>query len=274
MCVQSLEAALAHHNLGSFEESLKYLETARIQLIETEREKVLVRKRNDMTRQMLKEAPVDAKGELLEPIILPEIVVLEAEVVVPYDCRFYVIACKGNVYQSCGDDEQSLLQYMKGWEIASVEMHKDWEILFINSVGLLAYYNLHYDLAWRCFSRVTTFREMVSSQKFFTCIGKPMSTTDICVCTTELNRNMATGVQIRQRPGTTKDAACSAWAAKEQPGWCLSVLGMCLWNPWEVDILAQWWRPRIATRQKGVRRFCTVRVSRLTYQCARTPTAC
>jgi hypothetical protein len=161
-----LEAALAHHNLGSFEESLKYLETARIQLIETEREKVLVRKRQDMMKKLLKEAPTDSTGEPLEPVILPEIVVTDAEVVIPFDSRFYVIACKGNVYQSCGDDEQSLLQYMKGWEIASAEMHKDWEILFINSVGLLAYYNLHYDLAWRCFSRVTTFREMVSNQLF------------------------------------------------------------------------------------------------------------
>lgn len=161
ICIQSLEAALAHHNLGSYEESLKYLETARIQLIETEREKVLIRKRQEMTKKMLKEAPVDAKGDPLEPIILPEIEVSEADIVVPFDSRFYVIACKGNVYQSCGDDEQSLLQYMKGWEISSSSMHRDWEILFINSVGLLAYYNLHYDLAWKCFSRVSTFREMV-----------------------------------------------------------------------------------------------------------------
>ena len=114
-----------------------------------------------MMKKMLKEVPVDSKGEPMEPIILPHIAVKESEVRVPADSRFYVIACKGNVYQSCGDDEQSLLEYMKGWEQASDEMHKDWEVLFINSVGLLAYYNLHYDLAWRCFSRVSSFREMV-----------------------------------------------------------------------------------------------------------------
>ena len=32
---QLLEAALAHHNLGSFEESLKFLEAANIQLVDT-----------------------------------------------------------------------------------------------------------------------------------------------------------------------------------------------------------------------------------------------
>ena len=161
-CLQSLEAALAHHNLGSYEESLKYLETARIQLVEGEREKLLARKRAELTKQLLKDVPLDAKGEPLEPIVLPAVEVQDSEIVIPSDCRFYIMACKGNVYQSCGDDEQSLLQYMKGWEIASNDMHKDWEVLFINSVGLLAYYNLHYELAWRCFARVSYFREMVS----------------------------------------------------------------------------------------------------------------
>lgn len=29
------------------------------------------------------------------------------------DLHMYIVLCKGNVYQSCGDDEQAMLHYME-----------------------------------------------------------------------------------------------------------------------------------------------------------------
>ena len=29
------------------------------------------------------------------------------------DLHLYIVLCKGNVYQSCGDDEQAMLHYME-----------------------------------------------------------------------------------------------------------------------------------------------------------------
>lgn len=90
-----------------------------------------------------------------------KIEVLDSELNVPADVSFYIQACKGNVYQSCGDDEHSLLQYLSAWNQATNSQYHDWEILFINSIGLLAYYNLHFDLALKCFLRVGRYRERV-----------------------------------------------------------------------------------------------------------------
>jgi tetratricopeptide (TPR) repeat protein len=155
---QSLEAALAHHNLGSYEESLKYLETAKVQLYESERDKILQKKRQERKKLL----STTDKAENLDPSANIKIEVLDSEVSLPADVNFYVLACKGNVYQSCGDDEQSLLQYLSAWEAALVGQHHDWEMLFINSIGLLAYYNLHFELALRCFHKVSRYRERVT----------------------------------------------------------------------------------------------------------------
>jgi len=160
----SLEAALAHHNLGSYEKSLKYLETAEIHLVEEERQKLVTRKRQEHRNLASISGNRPAEGDI--PVVTgfstmvcdPE--VNENDVVLPAESKFYIMACKGNVYQSCGDDEQSLLQYMNGWEIANTEFHGDWEILFVNSIGLLAYYNLQYELALKCFTKVGRFREI------------------------------------------------------------------------------------------------------------------
>jgi tetratricopeptide (TPR) repeat protein len=153
-----LEAALAHHNLGSYEESLKYLETAKVQLYETERDKVLQKKRQERKKML---SSSSEKAESIDATASIKIEVLDSEISLPIDVTFYILACKGNVYQSCGDDEQSLLQYLAAWEIAATGQYPDWEMLFVNSIGLLAYYNLHFELALKCFLKVGKYRERV-----------------------------------------------------------------------------------------------------------------
>lgn len=145
--------------MGSFEESLIYLETARAQLTQNEKEKLLNQKKKDWRK---------SRGPTDKNMMTPEetdgtslqlkIEVTDAEVTLPSESKLYIIACKGNVYQSCGDDEQSMLQYMLGWNEAAALGEKDWTAIFINSIGLLSYYNLRYELAWKCFSLVTSFR--------------------------------------------------------------------------------------------------------------------
>lgn len=129
-----------------------------MQLHESEVEKIMNKKKAERRKLAL----AAENGAPVDPILTAtKIEVHDSEVVLPYDSNFYIIACKGNVYQSCGDDEQSLLQYMAGWESSSYDHHRDWEMLFINSIGLLAYYNLHYELAWKCFHKVAKYREKV-----------------------------------------------------------------------------------------------------------------
>jgi hypothetical protein len=125
---QLLEAALAHHNIGSYEESLKFLEATRIQLI-------------DIIKRM-------AAGEIIPSAVSMPIL----------DVELYIIICKGNVYQSCGDDEQSLLQYLEGWNKSKTAGNYDWEVVFLNAIGMLAYYNLRFDVGLMCFSVVTKYR--------------------------------------------------------------------------------------------------------------------
>lgn len=152
---QLLQAALAHHNLGSFEESLKFMEAARMQIEDIERRASAQRKRTvasspsvpasdaDMTDSHL----VDSMQRLTDDS--PEI---------PLDVELYITLCKGNVYQSCGDDEQSLLHYLDGWARATSKGDNDWEIVCLNSIGMLAYYSLRYDVALLCFSAVAQYR--------------------------------------------------------------------------------------------------------------------
>jgi len=154
----SLEAALAYHNLGSYEESLKYLETARAQLTQAEREKQVDKKKTDWRKTRGASDKNLMADENDATTLEQKLEVNDSDIVVPAEPKLYIIACKGNVYQSCGDDEQSMLQYMLGWNEASALGEKDWEAIFINSIGLLSFYNLRYELAWKCFSLVTSFR--------------------------------------------------------------------------------------------------------------------
>ena len=148
---------MAYHNLGSFEESLKYLETARVQLIQSEKDRIMTKKKQEWRKngnESQKQLQIPNENISLQQ----KIEVTDDEIVIPSEAKLYIIACKGNVYQSCGDDEQSMLQYMSGWNEATALGERDWEAIFINSIGLLAFYNLHYELAWKCFSLVTSFR--------------------------------------------------------------------------------------------------------------------
>lgn len=79
-----------------------------------------------------------------------------------FDLDMYITLCKGNVYQSCGDDEQSLLHYLDGWSAAQQQRDRDWEVICINAIGMLAYYNLRYDVAVLCFHAVVNYRAEVS----------------------------------------------------------------------------------------------------------------
>ena len=128
---QLLEAALAHHNLGSFQESLKFLEAARLQL-------------DDIKKRA-------AAGDL--KCLLP--------LSVSQNIYMYITVCKGNVYQSSGDDEQSMLQYMDGWYAAKAVSNSDWELVFLNCIGMLAYYNLRFDVGLMCFASVVLYRQTV-----------------------------------------------------------------------------------------------------------------
>lgn len=141
---QLLQAALAHHNLGNFEESLKFMEAARMQLEDFVRRVVLQKRREEALK-------------LGEDVGHPP-VTDTAPAEIPFDLELYVTLCKGNVYQSCGDDEQSLLHYLDGWERASSKGEKDWEIVCLNSIGMLAYYSLRYDVALLCFAAVAAYR--------------------------------------------------------------------------------------------------------------------
>lgn len=214
--LQSLEAALAHHNLGSYEESLKYLETAKVQLYESERDKILQKKRQERKKLLSTDKP-----ETLDTTTNIKIEVLDSEVIVPFDVTFYILACKGNVYQSCGDDEQSLLQYLSAWETAMIGQHRDWEILFINSIGLLAYYNLHFELALKCFTKVCKYRERVRQY---------------CVSTHSRCRNMVLGVLILLLHGIIRDVVCIVFPVKEWRKFYLNDHEMSFTNVWDLVI--------------------------------------
>ena len=138
---QLLEAALAHHNLGGYEESLKFLEASRLQLIEWQ----LQKKKLD-----LKSNPNTTMAELEG--------LKRENVKLPLEIYVYIGICKGNVYQSCGDDENSMLAYFDCLSKAVAETNMEWEMVSINCIGMLAYYNMKYELALKCFSKVVSFR--------------------------------------------------------------------------------------------------------------------
>ena len=122
---QLLHSALAHHNLGSFKETILFLDAAKTQFLEL--------------------------GGILK----------ENDVGLPIDFDMYVLLSKGNLYRSCGEDESAMLCYMEGWEMSRVQQAAEWDIIFVNSIGVLAYYIVRYDIALLCFDRVVRYREEV-----------------------------------------------------------------------------------------------------------------
>lgn len=147
---QLLEASLAHHNLGSFEDSLKFLEAARIQLADIEH-----RSSEHQQQKQQQQQPPHSPRANSEDAEVPE------RQLIYFDLDMYITLCKGNVYQSCGDDEQSLLHYMDAWAQATNAKDQDWEIISLNSIGMLAYYNLRYDVSLLCFHAVVNYRAAV-----------------------------------------------------------------------------------------------------------------
>jgi hypothetical protein len=156
---QLLEAALAHHNLGSFEDSLKFLEAARIQLVDIERRNAeadgKAHPHHHSPSAAASPTPHSPKPNAHDDEDDDE---HKERNLLYLDLEMYITLCKGNVYQSCGDDEQALLHYMDGWAAAVQAKDDDWQIICVNSVGILAFYNLRYDVAILCFHAVVRFR--------------------------------------------------------------------------------------------------------------------
>jgi hypothetical protein len=177
---QLLEASLGHHNLGAFEEALKFLEAARIQLEEVVQSKcghtiehhVLRAKKHYNTHHAAhmnstannhrnpteKAGTTSASTSSSSTSNRSSHHSSKLEPPLYFDVYMYIVICKGNVYQSCGDDEQSLLQYMDAWTKAHYFEDKDWEIVSINCAGILAFFSLRYEVSLLCFDIVQRYR--------------------------------------------------------------------------------------------------------------------
>lgn len=131
LCPQAVEqlllSALAHHNLGSFKESIMFLDAARTQFIELQ-----------------KSSGHNDSHDINE---------------VPFELEAYMILSKGNLYRSAGEDEQAMNCYIDGWRFSKEQQQTDWDIIFVNSIGVLAYYSIRYDIALMCFNKVARYRE-------------------------------------------------------------------------------------------------------------------
>lgn len=128
---QLLQAALAHHNLGNYEEALNFLEASKMQMSVLG----LLRTGTDNNN-----AGIAASSEA-------------------FDLELYITLCRGNIYQSSGDDEQSLSTYMEGLSTARKAKDRDWESICLNCIGVLAYYSVRYEVALLCFCVVSKYRE-------------------------------------------------------------------------------------------------------------------
>jgi hypothetical protein len=173
---QLLQASLAHHNLGSFEEALKFIEAARMQLEDLSLRAADSRadfgslsaagegegegENKDGENDGGAEKPAAEEGAAadMDNADAGSVSVENNRDDIPLDLDMYITLCKGNVYQSCGDDEQSLLHYLDGLDRAKAKGDKDWEIVCLNSIGMLAYYSLRYDVALLCFAAVAAYR--------------------------------------------------------------------------------------------------------------------
>jgi tetratricopeptide (TPR) repeat protein len=160
--IQLLEAAIAHHNLGSYDESIKFFEAARVEI--SELEKVALRRRNRKIG-ISEKSLAQGSASSMESSVFAELSASSAidqnDVELPIALDIYISFCKGNVYQSSGDDEEALRMYMNGYSRARRHGDKHWEGITLNAVGLLAYFHMRYDVALLAFSIVSSFREEV-----------------------------------------------------------------------------------------------------------------
>lgn len=155
--LQLLEASLAHHNLGSYEEALKFLEAAKIQLNE-----IFYTSYNITIEELISNITANNSSESKSnELILSNEIEKDFLVKNYYNILMYIILCKGNVYQSCGDDEKSLLQYLDGLNLSKIFKNLDWEILCIHYIGILSYYNLRYEISLLSFHFVFEYRQAI-----------------------------------------------------------------------------------------------------------------
>lgn len=199
--MQLLEAALAHHNLASYDEAIKFLAAARAALVESTRAALLAERRKqalaaankaeaaaaalrtaaefgssqlspsasssvDASLAPAAGATVDVSSSavVLDASAINAMTISDEEVHVNFDLDMYITVCSGNVYQSSGDDEQALHRYMSGWNRArGLDPDSEWSMVFLNSIGAIAYYTLRYELGFHCFSTVAAYRTKVSS---------------------------------------------------------------------------------------------------------------
>ena len=100
---QMLQAALAHHNLGNYEESLKFLEASRVQLLSVERVALIKFKQKELEKQREYELDQEAADSTIMQksavtVTLEQIENVTAtddEVILPIHLEMYIILCKG-----------------------------------------------------------------------------------------------------------------------------------------------------------------------------------
>lgn len=137
--IRLINNAMAHNNLGNIEESLKSLHVVRVH-------------GNNWIQSTSKE-----KTDLFYDMEINP----EQEAILPHDFEVYLSISKGNLYQSCGDDEQAVIQYLAGLQAAKKNKFSDWEYVCMNCLGVVAYYNYRFDVAMTCFLSVANYRNMV-----------------------------------------------------------------------------------------------------------------
>ena len=104
---QMLQAALAHHNLGNFEESLKFLEAARIQLFSIEKVNKIKIKKKELEKQREYELDQQDSNDITNNKVsvtlemIDSVTVSDDDVVLPIHLEMYIILCKGITYSGC-----------------------------------------------------------------------------------------------------------------------------------------------------------------------------
>jgi len=137
---QLLQSALAHHNLGSYQEALDFLDGAKGQF----KEPKSTSSNTDQVQEVQNRRMSPNQSNLGE---------------LPFEIEMYITLSKGNLYRSRDEDELAMVCYMGGWKRAQKIGNKEWGVIFVNSIGVLAYYSIRYDIALMCFDTVVQFRE-------------------------------------------------------------------------------------------------------------------
>lgn len=147
-------------------------EDIRKKALRTQRVKPAALKPDEFTSGVITASTTDNSiGGLMLPVTYSSSALLDSQPLinapiqpkVPFDLDMYIIICMGNVYQSSGDDEQALKQYISGWSKSKANSEIDWAAVFLSSIGIVSYYNLRYELGYQCFASVADYRMKVIS---------------------------------------------------------------------------------------------------------------